>query len=221
MALERSSSYDTSSALPVTRFAHVVAVAVITLLLVWLLHFREGVAFKSDVEAKIFNMHPLLMVIGSVLLSGEAIMAYKIWPEIRKRPKTIHLVLHLVALGAGIVGIYAVFKFHSDEGFPHMYSFHSWLGMSTICLFALQWLFSFVTFVYPRAEASTRNSVAPRHAVLGIIIFFMAILSAETGLVEKFFILRLKRDQEALVVNFTALLIFVYAASVVITVLFY
>lgn len=29
-------------------FAHVMAIAVITILLVWLLHFREGAAFKSD-----------------------------------------------------------------------------------------------------------------------------------------------------------------------------
>ncbi|XP_073282610.1 probable ascorbate-specific transmembrane electron transporter 1 isoform X1 [Primulina huaijiensis] len=220
MAFKRSSNYDTS-ALPVTLFAHVVAIAVITLLLVWLLHFREGVAFKSEVEAKIFNMHPLLMVIGFVLLSGEAIMAYKTLPAIRKWPKMIHSLLHFVALGTGIVGIYAVFKFQRDEGIPHMYSFHSWLGMSTICLFALQWMFSFFAFVYPRAEASTRKSVAPWHAVLGIIIFFMAIISTETGLVEKFFILRLQRNQEAVVINFTALLVFMYAASVVISVLFF
>ncbi|XP_073286161.1 probable ascorbate-specific transmembrane electron transporter 1 [Primulina huaijiensis] len=139
MALERSLSYNKSSALPVlTLFAHVVAIALITLLLVWLLHFREGDAFKADVEAEIFNLHPLLMVIGFVLLSGEAILAYMTVPAIRKWPRLIHLVVHLVALGAGIVGIYAVFKFHSDKGIAHMYSFHSWLGMSTICINGLE-----------------------------------------------------------------------------------
>ncbi|XP_075518633.1 putative ascorbate-specific transmembrane electron transporter 1 [Primulina tabacum] len=221
MALERSLSYNASSALPVTLFTHVVAIALITLLLVWLLHFREGVAFKSDVEAKIFNLHPLLMVIGFVLLSGEAILAYKTVPAIKKWPKLIHLVVHLVALGAGIVGIYAVFKFHSNKGIAHMYSFHSWLGMSTICLYALQWLSSFFLFVYPRVQESTRKRLAPWHAVSGIIIFFMVILSAETGLVEKFFFSGLQQNQEALVVNLTALLIFVFAASVVASVLYY
>ncbi|KAL7113896.1 hypothetical protein ACP275_04G087600 [Erythranthe tilingii] len=177
MATKGSSSYRVS-AFPATVFAHVSAAAVVTLVLVWLLHFREGLAFKSDDKAKIFNVHPLLMVLGFVLISGE------------------------------------VFRFHYLKGIPDMYSLHSWLGMSTICLFAIQWLFSLFTFWYPRAQASTRARLAPWHAVLGMAIFVMAILSAETGLVEIFFFLGLRRSQEALIVNFTGLLIFLFAVFV-------
>ncbi|KAL0347961.1 UNVERIFIED_CONTAM: hypothetical protein Sangu_1023900 [Sesamum angustifolium] len=47
----------------------------------------------------------------------------------------------------------------------------------------------------------------------------MAILSAETGLVEKFIFLGLHRSQEALIVNFTGLLVLIFAVSVGLTVL--
>ncbi|KAL0455133.1 UNVERIFIED_CONTAM: putative ascorbate-specific transmembrane electron transporter 1 [Sesamum latifolium] len=218
MALKRSSGYQ-APAFPFTMLAHLVALAVIALVLVWLLHFREGLAFRSDDKAKIFNVHPLLMLLGFVLISGEAIMAYKTVPTIRKRQKLFHLLLHLIAFVAGVLGIYAVFKFHHDLRFPHMYSLHSWLGMSTISLFGLQWLFSFFSFWYPRAQASTRARLAPWHAVFGLAIFFMAILSAETGLVEKFIFLGLHRSQEALILNFTGLLVLVFAVSVGLTVL--
>ncbi|KAK6153264.1 hypothetical protein DH2020_012903 [Rehmannia glutinosa] len=213
MAPKRSSSYQ-MSALPVTMFGHLVAVAVITLVLLWLLHFRDGLAFKSDNKDKIFNLHPLLMVLGLVLISGEAIMTYKTVPATRKRQKLFHLLLHMIALVAGIIGIYAVFKFHYELGIPDMYSLHSWLGMSTICLFGLQWVLSFFSFWYPRAQQSTRARIAPWHAVFGMVIFFMAILSAETGLMEKFIFLGLRRSQEALIVNFIGLLILLFAVSV-------
>lgn len=40
----------------VTIFAHLLFVAITTLVLVWLLHFREGVALNSSNKIKIFNV---------------------------------------------------------------------------------------------------------------------------------------------------------------------
>ncbi|KAK3001879.1 hypothetical protein RJ639_022308 [Escallonia herrerae] len=208
------------STLPVTIFAHLLVIAIATLLLVWLLHFQDGFAFKSKInKGIIFNLHPLFMVIGFVLVAGEAIMAYKTVPATRKVQKVVHLILHLSALLAGIVGIYAVFKFHHELGIANMYTLHSWFGMSTICLFGLQWLLAFFSFWFPGAESSTRAKLAPWHIFLGIVIFLMAILSAETGLVERFIFLQLGRTQEALIVNFTGLLLFLFAVSVGFTVI--
>lgn len=65
-------------------------------------------------------------------------MAYKTIPATKIAQKTVHLLLNLVALLAGIVGIYAVFKYHHESGIPDLYSLHSWLGIGTICLFGLQ-----------------------------------------------------------------------------------
>lgn len=73
-----------------------------------------------------------------MVLIDSAIIVYKTIPAPRKGQKLIHLILHFIALAAGIVGVYAVFKFHRELHIPHMYTLHSWIGLSTICLFAFQ-----------------------------------------------------------------------------------
>ncbi|XP_051114540.1 probable ascorbate-specific transmembrane electron transporter 2 [Andrographis paniculata] len=200
--------------LPITIFAHLLALAVFILVLVWLLHFREGLSFDSDNKGKIFNLHPFFMLLGFILFSGEAIMAYRTVRGVRRTQKLLHLILHLIALVAGIIGIYAVFKFHDEIESPNMYTLHSWIGLSTFILFGLQWLFAFFSFWYPKARTAIRARFLPWHAVLGLVIFLMAIVTAETGLVERFHFLGLVRSQEALIVNFIGLLVLLFAIAV-------
>jgi cytochrome b-561 len=219
MAPKSRSSSETRAVFPITMFAHLLFVAVLTLVLVWLLHFREGLSFTSDNKQKLFNLHPFFMVIGFLLIVGQGIMVYNTIPADRQRQKATHMTLNLTALLAGIVGLYAVFKFHHDLGIPNMYSLHSWLGMSTICLSILQFLFGFSAFMLPRGDKSNRGRYAPWHILFGLVIFFLAIITAMAGLTERFFFLNLRRSQEALVVNFTGLLIFLYGVSVLFTVL--
>lgn len=68
--------------------------------------------------------------------------------------------------------------------------------------------------MFPGAESGTRSRLAPWHVFFGIVIFFMAIVTAETGLVERFIFLGLQQSQEALIVNFTGLLILLFGISV-------
>ncbi|CAJ1932741.1 unnamed protein product [Sphenostylis stenocarpa] len=207
-------------AVSVTIFGHLLFIAITSLVLVWLLHFRDGVAFfNSSNSIKIFNLHPLLMVIGFILVGGEAIMIYKSVPVKRRSVKVVHLLLHLVALVAGILGITAVFKSKKEAGLPHMYTLHSWLGMSAICLFALQYIMGFFSYFFPGAEMGTRASLLPWHRFLGMAIFLLAVGTAETGLVQYFQFLHLFRSQEALIVNSTALLLFLYALFVTLSVI--
>ncbi|CAO2841853.1 unnamed protein product [Amaranthus hypochondriacus] len=203
-----------ASVIPVIALAHLVAVVLVALVLVWLLHFREGLAFRSQIKPQIFNVHPLLMVIGVIVTGGQAIMAYKTVPGAKSTQKKVHLILHLIALMSGIVGIYAVFKFHQELSIPHIYTLHSWVGISTICLYGLQWIISFFTFALPHSKSAAREAVAPWHKFLGIFIFILAICTAMMGLIEKFTFLKLQRSQEALVMNFTGLMIILFAAMV-------
>ncbi|KAJ9554041.1 hypothetical protein OSB04_018086 [Centaurea solstitialis] len=264
------------SAAPVAVFAQLLVISIATLVLVWLLKFREGLAFKSHIKAKIFNA---------------TIIVYKTIPAKRQAQKATHLILHLIALVAGIIGVYAVFKFHNEIYLPNMYTLHSWIGLSTICLFGLQvtgcqvvapanspdvadggageingggrwwrrrnrrmwemvapanspdfadgavgeierrwevggihlagdgdgggrWLLAFFSFAFPGADSSRRSKMVPWHVFFGIVIFFMTIVTAETGLTQRFLSLGLQRTQEALIVNFTGLLILLLGISV-------
>ncbi|BFG17322.1 hypothetical protein CerSpe_035960 [Prunus speciosa] len=214
----KSRSYQIS-ATPVTIFAHLLAIAITTLVLIWLLHFRHGLALNSFIKEKILNVHTLLMVIGFILIGGEAIMAYKTVPGKRNTQKMVHLILHFLALVAIILGIYAAFKFNHESGIPNLLTLHSWLGIITISLFGLQWLFAFFAYVFPGAESSARGNLVPWHTFVGMVIFLLAVCTAEAGLLERFLFLSIGRTQETLIINFTGLLIFLFAASVSLTVL--
>ena len=60
----------------------------------------------------------------------------------------------------------------------------------------------------------TRAALMPWHRFIGMVIFLLAVGTAEMGLVEYFQFLGLFRNQEALIVNFTGLLLFLFAVFV-------
>ncbi|OMO72538.1 Cytochrome b561, eukaryote [Corchorus olitorius] len=127
----KSRSYQVS-ATPVVVLGQLLIISVATLVFVWILKFREGLAFKSANQFKLFNLHPFLMVIGFILVAGE------------------------------------VFKFQNETDTPDMYTLHSWLGMIAICLFGAQWLLAFFSFIFPRAESSSRAGYRPWHVFVAV-----------------------------------------------------
>lgn len=209
------------TAAPFTYVSHALAVAAAVLVLVWNIHFRGGLAFESTNKNLIFNTHPVLMLIGFIILGGEAIMCYKVLPWSKEVNKLIHLVLHAIALVLGAVGIYAAFKFHNESGIANLYSLHSWVGLGTICLFGLQWIFGFVTFFYPGTAFTFRRDALPWHVLFGLFVYILALLSAELGFLEKLTFLENsglgKYGSEAFLVNFTALVVIFFGASVVVS----
>ncbi|RVW89294.1 putative transmembrane ascorbate ferrireductase 2 [Vitis vinifera] len=178
----RGSSFRITLTL-VTLSAHLLLIAVTTLVLVWLLHFRGGLAFKSDNKEKIFNVHPLLMIVGFIMIGGE-----------------------------GSSGK----KKGTDTGSPDI-AFYRSCGWNLrgkavgFLLMNLKWMFAFFSFWYPGVKKPRRRRLMPWHWYAGMVIFLMAILTAETGLVQRSTYLR---RQEALIVNFTGLLILLFATAV-------
>ncbi|CBI26790.3 unnamed protein product, partial [Vitis vinifera] len=151
----------------------------------------------------------MLRYIACIYVS--AIMSCKAVQGKRRAPILVHLILHFIALVAGIFGVCMAFRYHHVESMPDMYTLHSWLGLCTICLFGLQWMFAFFSFWYPGVKKPRRRRLMPWHWFAGMVIFLMAILTAETGLVQRSTYLR---RQEALIVNFTGLLILLFATAV-------
>ncbi|XP_050275627.1 probable ascorbate-specific transmembrane electron transporter 1 [Quercus robur] len=200
------------SATPFVIFAQLITIAVITLVLVWLLHFQKGFSFKSDERSKLFNLHPFLMVIGLIVIGGQAIMAYKSIPAKRKTRKGVHLVLHLTAFLSGILGIYVIFKYKKEEGAQNFLTLHSWLGITTVSLYGLQFVLGFLAYFFPGAEWTARATLLPWHIFVGMVIFFFAMVNAEIGL--SGFSQTVSSFSERYIVNFTGLLILLYAISV-------
>jgi len=205
-----------------TLVAHVLAAAAAALVLLWCVHFRGGLAFRSMANKQlIFNVHPVLMLLGPIVLGGEAILCYRSLPLARDARKKAHLALHAAGLAAGALGVYAVFKFHAESGIPNLYSLHSWVGIATISLYAIQWAVGFLAFFFPGASPATRRTALPWHAVAGLLVFVLAVGTAQLGFLEKLTFLqgpplRLpKYGAEAMLVNFTALVVLLLGVAVV------
>ncbi|KAL5216443.1 hypothetical protein ABZP36_007844 [Zizania latifolia] len=166
-----------------TVLAHMLAA--VALVLLWCIHFCGGLALLShDNKQPIFNAHPILMLLGLIVATAKAILCYRSLPWVtpqlvsRDARKKAHLALHVVGLALGGLGIYAVFKFPVEADIPNLYSLHSWIGITTISLYALHWLTAFFTFFFPGATAATRRSAVPWHALLGLLVFALAVGNA-------------------------------------------
>ncbi|CAL4968000.1 unnamed protein product [Urochloa decumbens] len=209
-------------AAPFTYVAHALAVAAAAMVLVWAIHFRGGLAIEATNKNLIFNVHPVLMLIGFIIIGSEAIMVYKVFPTLHHdTAKLIHLILHGIALVLGAVGIYFAFKNHNESGIANLYSLHSWIGIGTITLYGIQWIFGFVTFFFPGAAPNLRKSLLPWHILFGLFVYILALANAELGFLEKLTFLESggldKYGTEAFLVNFTALVVVLFGASVVIS----
>ncbi|CAN8325912.1 unnamed protein product [Cochlearia groenlandica] len=210
------------NAMPVTFVAHALAITAAIMVLVWSISFRGGLAWEAENKNLIFNLHPVLMLIGFIILGGEAIISYKSLPLEKPVKKLIHLVLHAIALALGIWGICAAFKNHNESGIANLYSLHSWIGIGVISLYGFQWLYSFLLFFYPGGSSNLRSGLLPWHAILGLFVYILAVGNAALGFLEKMTFLESggldKFGSEALLVNFTAIVTILFGAFVVLTV---
>ncbi|XP_023532942.1 transmembrane ascorbate ferrireductase 1-like [Cucurbita pepo subsp. pepo] len=210
-------------AFPFTVISHGLAVVTLIMVLIWTIHFRGGLAWESVNKSLIFNVHPVFMLFGLIIIGGEAIISYKSLPFRKEVKKVIHLALNGVALVLGIVGIIAAFKNHNESGIANLYSLHSWIGIGVIVLYGIQWLYGFVAFFYPGGSADLRRATLPWHALLGACVYVLAAANSALGFLEKLTFLQssgvAKYGTEALLVNFTAITTVVFAVFVILSVI--
>eukprot|EP00897_Mesotaenium_endlicherianum_P009219 jgi/Mesen1/8325/ME000457S07515 len=203
---------------------HVVGVLVLVLVIVWSVGYRGGVGWFTSNKALIFNWHPILMVTGLIFITGEGVLVYRLLPGSKQVRKIVHSTLNGVALVLGIVGVTAAFRYHNESvpAIDNLYSLHSWVGLTTLVLFGVQWIAGLVTFLYPGASNPVRTSALPWHTFLGVFLYILALVSAELGILEKVTFLQSGKvighyAGEAILANWLGLLILLLGALVVLT----
>ncbi|XP_065359752.1 plasma membrane ascorbate-dependent reductase CYBRD1 isoform X2 [Calliphora vicina] len=136
-----------------------------------------------------FNWHPLLMTIGLIFLYGNAILVYRGFRSARKKTlKITHAAIHMGAFILTVIALKTVFDSHNladPNPIPNMYSLHSWLGLSAVILFCLQYVVGFAAYLVPGAKESLRAAIMPLHIYFGLFGFVLAIASALMGITEK------------------------------------
>ncbi|XP_064117119.1 uncharacterized protein LOC135222781 isoform X2 [Macrobrachium nipponense] len=177
--------------------AEILMFGVLCLALYWVVQYRGGFAWREDV-GKEFNFHPVLMIAGFIFFMGNAMLVYRVFRCCKKLPaKILHTYLYLMAVPCIVVATIAVFDSHNlrNPPIPNLYSLHSWLGLVTIGLFALQvthtlvvGFFSFwILLCCEQGTSGFRAALVPVHATFGMITFMLAIATAVTGYTEKAF----------------------------------
>ncbi|CAH2070253.1 unnamed protein product [Thlaspi arvense] len=184
--------------------------------------YRGGFAWETTNKTLIFNLHPVLTLIGLVILGGEGIISYKSLPLEKRVKKWIHLVLHAIAIILGIWGIYAAFKHHNEKHIPNLYTIHSWIGIGIIVLYPLQWIYSVIVFLYPRISSTLRSKSLPWHVFLGVFVYVLAVGNSVLGFLEKLTFLEKsgldKFGSEAFLVNFMAIITILFGTFVLLIV---
>ncbi|XP_066975453.1 transmembrane ascorbate-dependent reductase CYB561-like isoform X2 [Macrobrachium rosenbergii] len=173
--------------------AEILMFGVLCLALYWVVQYRGGFAWREDV-GKEFNFHPVLMIAGFIFFMGNAMLVYRVFRCCKKLPaKILHTYLYLMAVPCIVVATIAVFDSHNlrNPPIPNLYSLHSWLGLVTIGLFALQLVVGFFSFwillCCEQGTSGFRAALVPVHATFGMITFMLAIATAVTGYTEKAF----------------------------------
>jgi len=184
------------------------------LVLFWVLYFRGGFGWQESPKLE-FNYHPVLMITGFVYLGGNALLSYRSYGCCRHvYRKLFHTIFNILAVPAIVMGFLTVLDSHNlaIPPIPNFYSLHSWMGLTTMGLFALQLVVGFFSFIIllccSAKTASCRAALVPIHATFGLITFLMAIATCVTGLTEKaIFTLGKeysKLGEEAVVINVLA-----------------
>uniref|UniRef100_U5ETM5 Putative non-vertebrate eumetazoan cytochrome b n=1 Tax=Corethrella appendiculata TaxID=1370023 RepID=U5ETM5_9DIPT len=136
-----------------------------------------------------FNWHPLLMVIGMVFLYGNSILIYRGFRFARKKPlKIAHATIHALAFLLTVIALIAAFDSHNlarPRPIPNLYTLHSWVGLIAVILFGFQYLFGFVSYLYPQMKEPIKEMYMPIHIFFGLTGFVFAIVACLLGLLEK------------------------------------
>jgi len=185
--------------------AQILLHGVVGLVLFWVIQYQGKekawpFSWKTDPDLE-FNLHPFLMIMGFIYFMGQAMLMYRTCRCCRRIwSKLLHTTFHLLAAPCIAIAFVAVYDFKNDrvndktnspDPMPHFYSIHSWMGLTTMGLFALQFIVGFFSFLLllccESATASFRAALVPIHSTFGITTFVMAIATACTGLTEKAF----------------------------------
>lgn len=117
-----------------------------------------------------------------------AILVYRGFRSVRKKAlKITHAAIHMGAFILTVIALKTVFDSHNLPAvpIPNMYSLHSWLGLSAVILFCLQYLVGFLAYLVPGAKEPVRAAIMPLHIYFGLFGFVLSIAAAVMGITEK------------------------------------
>ncbi len=135
----------------------------LSIILVGLFFPKNGFYATYNWDKNPFSYHPLMMTIGLLFCYGNAIIVYRTFKQIPKSAvKLFHACLLIISLSFAAIGLAAIIRSKNVGKRPHFMTYHSWIGLTTIILFTLQWICGFVSFLVPKLSLEFRQTYIPR-----------------------------------------------------------
>jgi len=163
---------------------HALAVVILVMSGAWCSSMYLG-GFKWDGSDDMMNYHIFFMIIGMVVLYGEAALMYRVFKSMDKyKVKVAHGVTYLTSFIFIVTGLVAVFRHKNAEGKTNMSSAHSWAGLTTVLMFCLQLVLGFSGFLWPKFSPKMRAAYLNLHQFFGSGIFIMVGATCVSGVGE-------------------------------------
>lgn len=179
-------------------FGRLLTVLAVVMCAVWCTKKESSEKYLGGIEFynhdKIFNLHPLGMVVSMLFCLGFSLTAFREgWSH--KVSKRIHLAFNVAAKLFMIVGLRSAYIYRDEpEGsdstyhFRHFTTMHSWIGLTTSLLLFQQDIIGGIVFIYPLLFKVPSNFIKrykEYHPILGKTAFVMAAVAMITGIVAK------------------------------------
>ncbi|XP_073992444.1 transmembrane ascorbate-dependent reductase CYB561-like [Rhodnius prolixus] len=130
-----------------------------------------------------FLWHPVLMALSFGYLYGTSITIFRVLRLIKKvHLIRLHATLHVCLIAFAIGGFVTSFDLHYATGLPHLRNMHGLMGMITMIFFCMQWVLSFVLFIYPKGPGLLRAMLTPHHVIVGLVLYLVSICTIITGI---------------------------------------
>lgn len=160
--------------------AHVWVVVAIVANLVWF-EQRGG-------SAKVFNWHPLLMVLGFCIMTVSTLSFQHYTILSRPVRKFVHGLGFSIMIVCATLAMFAVVTQHNGHPYAHMVSLHDWMGFTVILFYLIQ--FFFAVYAYgqlPCFNPSVRFklNLLKLHKYFGITIYQLTAVVMLLGIQEK------------------------------------
>lgn len=172
--------------------AHLLSITSVIVVIVWISSSLGGLSWQQQGQSKqVFNWHPLLMICAfSFMTVATLSFRTKMLLTQRSQQKLLHGIAWSVAAMCAFVALLAVFKSHNDEtsGFiANLYSFHSWIGMTVIILYMIQFVLGILTFAWPLASMTPvrKARILQIHKFVGPFIYNATAATILLGIQEK------------------------------------
>merc|ERR1712176_232446 len=145
---------------------------------------QEGTVTEVRASEEFFNLHVLFMLFGFLLPNVIAAGSFRFFTFLeRETAKKIHQGLNTLAMASACAGFGLVYQHQKAAypDYPHFHSPHTWIGLATMIIFAINWVMGALVYGLQLFPMSVKVFCMPIHKALGSMSLYLVSFSCILG----------------------------------------